>query len=114
MSKKQLLIFPFNGNGIEALDCIDWEKYELLGFIDDDCSKCSDEYNLFSRAILKDYKDIYILAVPGGPRSYKIRAEVIHSLQIPEERFITAIHPNASIGRNVKLGYNSLIMAGVV
>ena len=31
--KKKLLIFPFNGNGLEALDCID-KNYEFIGFVD--------------------------------------------------------------------------------
>jgi sugar O-acyltransferase (sialic acid O-acetyltransferase NeuD family) len=114
MSKKQLVIFPFNGNGLEALDCLDHNEYEFVGFIDDDCSKSSDEYNIFSRKILTERNELFVLAVPGGPKSYKGRSDAISSLNIPKERFITAVHPKACIGRNVTIGYNTLIMAGVV
>lgn len=112
-SKKKLVIFPFNGNGIEALDCINFEEYDFLGFIDDDLRKYSGLYNILSREILNKYNDLYILAVPGGPDSFHLRKKIISSLGKPE-RFITVIHPNASVGRNVEIGVNCLIMAGTV
>ena len=115
MTKKKLLIFPFNGNGIEALDCINYEDFDLVGFVDDDLQKKSDQYDIYTREILEKYKEFYLLAVPGSAESYRKRKEIITSLGIKDiGRFITAIHPNASIGRNVKIGANCLIMAGVV
>jgi sugar O-acyltransferase (sialic acid O-acetyltransferase NeuD family) len=115
MTKKKLLIFPFNGNGIEALDCINYEDFDLVGFVDDDLQKKSDQYDIYTREILEKYKEFYLLAVPGSAESYRKRKEIITSLGIKDfSRYITAIHPNASIGRNVKIGANCLIMAGVV
>lgn len=114
MPRKKLLIFPFNGNGIEALDCIDEDRYEVLGFIDDDPAKISDTYPIFSIDALLKYKEAQVLAVPGSPDSYKRRADVISSLQLSPERFATIIHTRAVVGRNVKIGFNSLIMGGVV
>ena len=114
MSKKKLVIFPFNGNGIEALDCINYDEYELVGFVDDDRTKQSDTYKIYTRDILTENTDLYVLAVPGSPTSFHKRHEFITSLNIDEQRFVTIIHPLASIGRNVRVGYNCLIMAGVV
>ncbi|CAM4102621.1 acetyltransferase [Gillisia limnaea] len=115
MSKKKLVIFPFNGNGIEALDCISFEEYDFLGFVDDDPLKKSEKYSIYSRDILRNRKEVFVLAVPGSPASFRERKELIGSLGIKNfERYITAIHPNASVGRNVKIGDNCLIMAGVV
>lgn len=113
MSKKKLVLFPFNGNAIEALDCISSDEYEIVGFMDDDSNKKSDIYALYTREILK-YKDVFLLAVPGGPLSYKKRKEIIESLNVTTARFVTIIHPSVALGRNVRIGYNSLIMAGVV
>ena len=109
-----MLIFPFNGNGIEALDCIDYNQYEFIGFIDDDLEKKSEQYSIFSREILKRYKEVFFLAVPGGPLSFRKRREIISSFNIDSSRYITVIHKSASLGRNVKVGVNCLIMAGVV
>jgi len=115
MGKKKLLIFPFNGNAIEALDCINFDDFELVGFIDDDHQKKSELYDIFNRDILQKYKEFKVLAVPGSAISFQQRKEIITSLGIKDiDRYITAIHPNASIGRNVEIGHNCLVMAGVV
>jgi sugar O-acyltransferase (sialic acid O-acetyltransferase NeuD family) len=115
MAKKKLVIFPFNGNGIEALDCIPFEDYEFVGFIDDDPQKRSVHQEVYSREILQKYKELQILAVPGSASSFRNRKEIINSLGIANNnRYITAIHPSVSIGRGVQVGVNCLIMAGVV
>lgn len=111
---KKLIIFPFNGNGLEALDCINLEEYEFLGFVDDDIEKKSENYKIFRRDILNKHQEIFLLAVPGSSLSFKERVAIIETLHIDKNRFITAIHPDASIGRNVQIGYNCLVMAGVV
>jgi sugar O-acyltransferase (sialic acid O-acetyltransferase NeuD family) len=113
---EKLLIFPFNGNALEAMDCIGGQ-YELLGFIDDTPEKQGPTnwgYTVFDRSALEKYSDAKVLAVPGSPVSFKKRSEHIASLKIPTERMATVIHPKASIGKNVKVGDNCLIMAGVV
>lgn len=106
------MIFPFNGNGIEAMDCIDFDRYELIGFVDDDPGKRSEEYEIFTREIFEQYSELFVLAVPGSPNSFRQRQEIISSLNIT--RFINAVHPRASLGKMVTIGYNCLIMAGVV
>jgi len=112
MNKKKLVIFPFNGNGIEALDCINFDEYELIGFVDDNPFKEVNGYPLFSRDILLKYEELYVLAVPGSPSTFRNRKEIISSLNV--KRFVSVIHPKSSIGRNVSIGQNCLIMAGVV
>ena len=114
MSRKKLIIFPFNGNGVEALDCIDFDEYDFIGFIDDDTNKISEHYQIFSREILHKHNELCVLAVPGSSFSFKKRRGIINSLNIDNSRYVTLIHKNAAIGRNVKVGYNCLIMAGVV
>lgn len=113
---KQLFIFPYNGNGLEALDCIE-EEFDLLGFIDDTPEKMGmNEYGqmVFSRKELLNHKDAFVLAVPGSPTSYKIRNKIISELNIAPEKFATVIHPKASVSPFAKIGKNVLIMAGVV
>jgi len=114
MPRKKLVIFPYNGNGIEALDCISDTEFEIMGFIDDDLTKKTNSHVLFSREILNQYNEFYVLAVPGSPSSYKKRKLIIDSLKIEEKRFVSITHPSASIGKAVKIGYNCLVMAGVV
>jgi sugar O-acyltransferase (sialic acid O-acetyltransferase NeuD family) len=114
--KQDLLIFPFGGNGLEALSCLG-DEYEFLGFIDDNAEKQGGNklgFPVYSREALKKYPDAKVLAVPGNPGNYKERDKVIAGLHIPEKRFARVIHPSASIAPLASLGYNCLIMAGVV
>ena len=111
-----LLIFPCNGNGREAVDAIG-EQHELIGFIDDTPSKQGigpSGFPVLQRDALKTFSDARVLAVPGGPMSYLHRCAIIEGLDVPMGRFATVIHPSASISRFASIGYNVLIMAGVV
>ena len=112
---KKLLIFPYNGNGLEALDCL-VDEFEFIGFIDDDRTKQknNNDYPVFSRDILNKYNNSYVLAVPGNPISYLKRYDIIDGLNIPMERYVKVIHHNAILGKNVEIGYNTLIMGGCV
>lgn len=113
---EKLLIFPFNGNGIEAFDCLSGQ-YEIIGFIDDNPSKHGKTFfgsEVFGRDFINKYSEIKILAVPGNPENFRERLKIIAELNIPYERFATVIHPNASISKHAIIGRNVLIMAGVV
>jgi sugar O-acyltransferase (sialic acid O-acetyltransferase NeuD family) len=113
---KKLLIFPFNGNALETVDCLG-SNFELIGFIDDTKEKQNKTkfgIPIYERDVIQRYPEAKILAVPGSPTSYLQRKKIIESLTIPEKRFATVIHPAASISKMAKVGYNVLIMAGVV
>jgi sugar O-acyltransferase (sialic acid O-acetyltransferase NeuD family) len=113
---KPLLIFPCNGNGLEALDCLG-SSYECIGFIDDTPEKRGANlygHPVFSRAALGEFPDAEVLAVPGGPSSFRSRANVIDGLGIDAARWATVIHPHARVSPLARVGRNVLIMAGVV
>lgn len=111
-----LLIFPCNGNAIEALDCLG-SAHRLIGFIDDTPEKQGRDVHGFpvlGREALGRHPDARLLAVPGSPTSYRGRREVIEGLGVPPDRFARVIHPAASISPLASIGRNVLIMAGVV
>jgi len=115
-SRRPLLIFPCNGNGLEALDCLG-EAFEFRGFVDDTPGKQRDGaygHRVLPRSALADMPEAAVLAVPGGPASYQARRGVIESLGIARERFVNVIHPAAQVARIARLGTNVLVMAGVV
>jgi sugar O-acyltransferase (sialic acid O-acetyltransferase NeuD family) len=116
MSGQPLLIFPCNGNAVEAVDCLG-SAYELIGFMDDAPEKHGQHplgFPVFSREALKRWPKARVLAVPGSPRSYRMRQEVIDGLDVQPDRFASVIHMQASISSHSRLGCNVLIMAGVV
>lgn len=114
--KTKLLIFPYNGNGLEALGCLS-NDYDFIGFIDDEPAKQGmkkERYTVFSREAIRKYKTAKILAVPGSPATYLKRRKIINSIRIPDTRFAQVIHKSAQISPLAKIGFNVLIMAGVV
>jgi sugar O-acyltransferase (sialic acid O-acetyltransferase NeuD family) len=111
-----LLIFPSNGNGLEALDCLG-EAYRCVGFVDDTPEKQqagAHGHPVFGRAALAERADALVLAVPGGPTSYQSRRRIIDGLGLRDERFARVIHPTARISPLAIIGRNVLVMAGVV
>ncbi len=113
---KKLIIFPFNGNGIEAIDCLD-NDYELIAFADDTKEKQGiSEFGIpvYGREVIEKYPEAYVLAVPGSPSTYKGRKATIQSLNVPESRFGKVMHPAARIAKYSSIGFNCLITAGVV
>lgn len=113
---KDLLIFPYSGTGIEALDCLR-DEWNCIGFISDDQLSVGNSYNgleIFDRKAFTKFPGAKVLAVHGSPVSFKMRPEIMDGLNLQETRYARVIHPEASIGKNVTLGNNILIMAGVV
>jgi sugar O-acyltransferase (sialic acid O-acetyltransferase NeuD family) len=115
-TSRPLLIFPFNGNGLEALDCLG-ETWRLAAFIDDAPSKQGvNEYGhrVASRAALDEFPEAAVLAVPGSPMSYRQRQSIIDGLGVARDRYARVIHPGAHVSPLARIGVNVLIMAGVV
>jgi sugar O-acyltransferase (sialic acid O-acetyltransferase NeuD family) len=115
-ARRPLLIFPCNGNGLEALDCLG-ENFEFRGFVDDTPEKQragAYGHRVLPRSALLEMPEAAVLAVPGGPASYKGRRAVIESLGVARQRFVNVIHPAARIAGIAQLGCNVLVMAGAV
>jgi len=113
--REKLILFPFGGNALEAVDCLG-DDFELIGFIDDapeKHGKCGC-FEVHSRELLERYPEAKVLAVPGSPTSYLRRRETIATLKVRDERFARVIHPRATIADRRNIGFNTLLMAGVV
>src|SRR5215813_2112086 len=111
-----LLIFPCNGNGLEALDCLG-NAYRCVGFVDDTPEKqgrAAHGFPVFGRDALTERSDALVLAVPGSPASYRSRRRIIESLGLSTERLAQVVHPAARVSPLALLGRNVLIMSGVV
>lgn len=120
---KDLLIFPFGGNARESILAIQAQNrvrptWNVLGFIDDDKNHWGKEYSgvkvLGGRNILPNFPSANILAVPGNPENFLKRAKIITLLDVPLDRYVTIIDPNARIAPDAKIGKNTVLMANVV
>ena len=111
-----LLIFPCNGNAVEALDCLG-SDHLLLGFVDDTPAKQGRRLHghaVHSREALREWPDAKVLAVPGSPTSYRTRRRLVESLRVDDSRWARVIHPTARVSPLATIGHDVLLMAGVV
>ncbi len=120
--RKKLLIFPFGGNGREALLSVFAmnkikKVWDVAGFVDDDRSlhgnKSCGVRVIGAKEIFKKYPNAYILAVPGNPNNYLARKGIIESLKIGKSRFATVIDPSSVVSPDAVIGCNTVIMSGV-
>jgi sugar O-acyltransferase (sialic acid O-acetyltransferase NeuD family) len=111
-----LLVFPFNGNALEAIDCLG-DAFALVAFIDDTPGKQGVGPLLvpvLAREALLRWPQAKVLAVPGSATTYLGRRAAIESLQVPADRLATVVHPMARVSPLASIGRNVLIMAGAV
>lgn len=116
---KDIVILGGPGDGlgvasfIESLISLKKEKINLLGFLDDftegeiygypilgklgDALSLSQENNIF-----------FLSAILKVKHSYS-RSKLLESLNIPLSKFITIIHPTATIARSAKIGLGTVI-----
>jgi sugar O-acyltransferase (sialic acid O-acetyltransferase NeuD family) len=114
--RPELLVFPYNGNGLEALDCIG-EAFRFVAFVDDTPQKQGRDrfgHAVLGRDALIEHGRARILAVPGGPASFRARRGVIEGLGLEAARFTRVVHPGAHVSPLAEIGTNVLLMAGVV
>lgn len=111
-----LLVFPCNGNALEAMACLQ-PQWHLQAFVDDTPARQAagcHGYPVLGRYALQRWADAAVLAVPGSPRSYLARRSLVESLGVQEGRWARVIHPRATVSPLARIGRNVLVMAGVV
>jgi sugar O-acyltransferase (sialic acid O-acetyltransferase NeuD family) len=113
---RPLFVFPCNGNGLEALDCLG-PRWVLEAFVDDTPEKQGTSphgHPVLGREVLARRCEVAVLAVPGSPSSYRARRSLIEGLGLDPQRFARVVHPSARVSPLAQVGRNVLLMAGVV
>lgn len=113
---QELLLFPYSGTAIEALDCLG-DEWQCIGFVSDDSTVIGKEYfniKVYGREAFHRFPNVKVLAVHGSPNSYLQRETILNTLPVALGRFATVIHKKACVSPLARVGYNVLIMAGVV
>ena len=116
MLKEEVIVLGFGGNAIDFFDTIAC-NFTIIGFIDDDEKKHHLSYNgigVYPRTFIDFNPNSKIISLIGSEKTIKIRNEIIKEFNIPNERFVSAIHPKAIISDDAIIGFDVVIMAGVV
>ncbi len=121
MKNNKVLIIGASGHAKVIIDIIEKEgKYEIFGLIDSFKKKGE---KIFNYTILGTEKDLIniiktnaifgsIIAI-GDNWARKKMIKKLSAMSI-NLKFITAIHPNAIIGKNVVINYGTAIMPGTI
>ncbi|MCS7085874.1 MAG: acetyltransferase [Bacteroidia bacterium] len=101
-----LIVFPCNGTGREALDAID----RPVVFVDDEkAGSVIFGVPVEGRTAFARLSSWRVLAVYGGPRTFRRRKATILGLGLDAERWATVVHPSAVVSKNARLGCNVYI-----
>lgn len=115
-----VVIFGASGHGQVVLDCLQREgKYNFIGYIDSflekgtivgDFSVLGSENDL---PYLIDIHNLFGCIVAIGDNW--IRSLIVERISklAPNLNYVTAVHPNVEIGKDVQIGKGSVIMPGV-
>lgn len=116
-----LILFPYGGNAreavvaIEAINATSEHSYRVLGYLDDNYRNLSTlDYPLLGDggAWSKYRGRARMLAVPGSPRSYGNRREIIERFSLTAQDMITVVDPTARVSNTAQIGLNCIVMAG--
>jgi sugar O-acyltransferase (sialic acid O-acetyltransferase NeuD family) len=119
--KNNIIIIGSSGHAKVIIDIIEKEnRYSIIGLVDN--NRKTGEETLGYKIIGKDRNIPTLMkkhSLAGGIIAIGdnwIRKQVSDKIKAiaPSFRFITAIHPNAQIGKNVQIGDGTAIMAGVI
>lgn len=123
MKSKKVLVIGGGGNAsVIAFAIIDayargYQENEFIGYINDrDQVSEIEGYPVVGglkdipRLILEDY---YFINAIGKIGFQEERIALVESLDIPDERFITFVHPSAYVAPNVQLSAGCVIMPNV-
>lgn len=119
---RQVLIAGAGGFGRETaalLEALGGEgEFEAAGFADD-----SEELHgttvaglpvLGAIEIARDLVELGVVVTVGSPRNYGVKRAIVERLDLDPGRYVTLIHPTASIGSAATVGEGTVILAGSV
>jgi sugar O-acyltransferase (sialic acid O-acetyltransferase NeuD family) len=119
-STKKIVILGTAGNCIDILDTIHeinsaagGTRYECIGFLDDAAEQhhtqiCGVKV-LGSISTAKEVADAWFVNGIGSPSSYLRKEAIIAGAGIADDRFVTLVHPTASVSRMARLGPGTVV-----
>lgn len=121
MLRKKTIILGAGGNARVLLDCIDQQKYEVIGFLDKDSSTVGNM--IHSIPVIGDDSspdkwkslgiDCCIIGI-GHVGNYKIRNKLFDRYKDAGFQMINAVHSSSIISASAQIGIGNAIMPGAI
>lgn len=121
---KKVIILGAGGMCIDILDTLNELNqksrkplYTCLGFLDDDRKLDNKLYHgvqvLGSIAKAKEYADAYFVNGIGNADNFQGKKALLAKTEIPDNRFLTVIHPTASVSKMATVSNGSVVFQNV-
>jgi sugar O-acyltransferase (sialic acid O-acetyltransferase NeuD family) len=120
VTQRRVLIVGAGGFGRETASLLAALEgtFEAAGFADDSADLQGQSVAglpvLGGLEIARDRKDLGVVVTVGNPRRYDVKRMIVDRLDLGPDRYVTLIHPQASVGTEVSIGEGSVILAGCV
>ena len=119
---KQLIILGTGGNCTDILDTVNEinkisPQFNCIGFLDD--NKAQHNKKFYDVPVLGDlsectsYPDAFFVNGIGSERNFWMKQAIIEKTTIPFHRFVTIIHPTASVSAMATLGFGVVVFQQV-
>jgi sugar O-acyltransferase (sialic acid O-acetyltransferase NeuD family) len=109
----------FGGETASLLAALEEEgTYTAAGFADDSAElqgrSLAGVPILGPIEIARDLVTLGVVVTVGNPRRFDAKEAIVEHLDLDDDRYVTLIHPTASIGTQVSIGRGTVILAGCV
>jgi len=117
---RDIIILGVNGNCVDIAEAIDLlaergTPVKVAGFLDDNVAvqgKLVAGFRVLGRiADAPKFADARFVCGIGSPQSYRRKLNIIASTGLPVERWMTVVHPAASVSRTARLGCGTVVLA---
>ena len=121
-SPRRVLIVGAGGFGRETASLLraleDRGEFVAAGFADDSAELHGKTVAglpvLGGVDIARDNDDLGVVVTIGNPRRYDLKQKIVDSLDLDPDRYVTLVHPRASVGTEVTIGRGTVNLAGCV
>ena len=121
---RKVIILGVGGNCVDILDTIEElnrgaaaKEFHCAGFLDDNAATHGRAIGgvpvLGPLKASSTYRDHFFVCGIGSPKNFWRRESIIRSTGIPDERFISIVHPTASISASTRLGPGCVVFQHV-
>lgn len=118
---RDLVILGMGGNCIDILDTVHEINrnrarplLRCIGFLDDDPATWGNRFHgvevLGPLASAPEHRGACFVNGIGSPKNYWKRPAIVRSTGVPDDRFVTIIHPTASVSGLARLGHGCVVL----
>lgn len=116
---RKVVVFGTGGNCIDIVEALQAvtsakrERYECVGFLDDKPELWGNDVRgipvLGPLSMAASLADVWFVNGIGSPRNFWNKESIVATANVPLSRFLTVVHPTASVSPSAVLGAGTVV-----